>query len=364
MRIGITGSGQLGWMMILEGRKLGVEFNVAGESPNDPASRIADSFFPYTRMNDFVDSSDFVTFEFEHVPGDVIQYAMDQGKLFPSMESVVLKRDRSREKKFFTDHGIPTAKYYVSDDFTDAIEKSKAFSKSVVKQCFNGYDGKGQALVENGAVLSGSAEGKCIVEEFIDYDFEASIICYRDRHGRVGSFLPSLNFNSFGILLYNESPVNDYGMREISEKLLSSLNYVGVMGIEFFIRNEKAMVNEFSPRVHNSGHHTLMGSSVSQFEQHVRILSDLPTVNPVLYRPSGIVNIIGKMPTNIFDILKGKEAKPYIYGKAERRRRKIGHVNVTAETIDDLHSLIVEIKEGIYGKTLESNLSINPHSSS
>lgn len=349
MRVGITGSGQLGWMMILEGRKLGLEFNVAGPSDADPAARISDRYFDYAGWREFVDSSHVITYEFEHVPREILSYAETQGKLFPPLSAVDLKKDRSEEKRFYINNGIPTADYVVADNLQDAIHKSGRFRKAMVKQCVNGYDGKGQAVVENGRVLSGSAEGKCIVEEYIDYDFEASIISYRDMDGNMGAFQPSLNVNTRGMLLYNEAPSKDYGMKRIAEELMESLDYVGVMGVEFFVRNGEAMVNEFSPRVHNSGHHTLMGSSVSQFEQHVRILASIPTVIPVLYRPSGIVNIIGKIPANIYSLLSGMEAKPYIYGKEERRRRKLGHVNITSDTTGNLHDSIMRVKDGIYG---------------
>lgn len=356
MRIGIVGSGQLGWMMILEGRKFGLEFNVLGNSPNDPASRISDSYFGPGNHAEFLEKSDAVTYEFEHVDREVLRKAEQDGKLAPPLFAVDLKMDRSREKDFLDSSGIPTARYRVADSPEEAFETASGFDKAVIKQCFEGYDGKGQAVVESGNYLSNSGlKGKCVVEEFIDYDFEASIICYRDRHGNTGFYTPSLNYNSHGMLVYNECPIEEYNMKAIAGTLLNRLDYTGVMGIEFFIKNGRAMVNEISPRVHNSGHHTLMGTSVSQFEQHIRILADLPLSEPELYVPSGIVNLVGTIRVDsIRRILEMGDTKVYNYGKTERRRRKLGHINVTAKSPEELHSRIMKISRILYGNDMDS----------
>ncbi len=354
--IGIVGSGQLGWMMILEGRKLGLKFNVLGKAPGDPASRIADRYFSSGESEEFLKESDFVTYEFEHVDRNVLEQAEKEEKLAPPLLAVDLKMDRSREKDYLHSVGVPNARYRVAENPDEAFSIASDFEKAVIKQCFEGYDGKGQAVVSKGQFLTNSGiNGKCVVEEFIDYDFEASIICYRDRHGDIGFYTPSLNYNSHGMLVYNECPVHDYGMSSIATTLLTSLNYVGVMGIEFFIKDGKPLVNEISPRVHNSGHHTLMGSSISQFEQHIRIMADLPVSKPELYAPSGIVNLVGSVKDQLVEkILQMGNTTAYIYGKSERRRRKLGHINVVAPTFEELHKKIAEIKEMLYGNNLDS----------
>lgn len=354
--VGIVGSGQLGWMMILEGRKLGLEFNVLGNSPSDPASRIADRFYTPDQYGEFIRDSDSITYEFEHVDRNILQMAESAGKLSPPLLAVDLKMDRSKEKDFLDSIGVPIAPYRVAENPDEAKSLASGFEKAMIKQCFEGYDGKGQAVVSDGRMVTSTGiKGKCIVEEFIDYDFEASIICYRNGNGETGYYAPSLNFNSHGMLVYNECPIADYGMPGIASTILSSLDYVGVMGIEFFIRDNTALVNEISPRVHNSGHHTLMGSSVSQFEQHVRILADMPVNPPVLYTPSGIVNVVGSVDhAKITEIMRRENTKPYIYGKSERRRRKLGHINVTAENTEKLHAEIAEIRDMLYGNDLDS----------
>lgn len=353
--LGIVGSGQLGWMMIMEGRKLGIHFNVLGNSQYDPASRIADQYFGPEEYRDFLAKSDFVTYEFEHVDRNILKEAEIQGKLFPSLFAVDLKKDRSREKEFLSSIGVPEARFRIASDFDEAVSFAEEFPKAVIKQCFEGYDGKGQAVVENGQVISNSeVKGKCVVEEFIDYEFEASIICYRSKKGETGMYTPSMNFNSHGMLVLNEAPIEDYGMSDNALKILSALDYIGIMGIEFFIKDGKAMVNEISPRVHNSGHHTLMGTSTSQFEQHVRLVTGLPVSEPVLYTPSGIVNLVGSIDdSKIRKILEIDGTTAYIYGKSQRRRRKLGHINVTGDTKELLHSRIEEIKNMLYGRELD-----------
>lgn len=354
--IGIVGSGQLGWMMILEGRKLGLEFNVLGISPTDPASRIADRYFGPNEPDEFLDSSEFVTYEFEHVDRNVLNRAEENGKLVPPLSAVDLKMDRSVEKEFLKSIGVPNARYRIAQSPEEAVSLSAEFEKAMIKKCFEGYDGKGQAVVSNGQYVTNTGiSGKCVVEEFIDYDYEASIICYRDRHGSTGFYTPSLNFNSHGMLVYNECPVDDQGMAQIASRILNSLDYVGVMGIEFFMKDGKPLVNEISPRVHNSGHHTLMGSSISQFEQHVRIIADLHAPKPDLYVPSGIVNMVGTVPgDSIRKILEMGGTTAYVYGKTERRRRKLGHINITASTSGELHERVEKVVKMLYGNDLDT----------
>ena len=158
-----------------------------------------------------------------------------------------------------------------------------------------------------------------------------------------------------GILINSFAPSEDNGMFEISRKLVQSLNYTGVMGIEFFIVDGKPFINEFAPRVHNTGHHTLMGSSISQFEQHIRAISGLPVGTPELLRPSGIVNIIGTELNNIrkISILKVGGTQIYWYGKGEvRRKRKMGHVNCISDSREGMSVKLGQVMAIVYGNDL------------
>ncbi len=357
MDIGIIGSGQLGWMMILEGRKLKNRYFVLDRKSTGPASAISDGYFPLDRYREFVDKCDVVTYEFEHVSSEALEYAEQKGKLFPSVKPVMLKKDRSREKDFLRENGFPVARYETSENLEELKRSRKSFGKCVIKSAGGGYDGKGQAFLKEGEPIPEStSEGKYVTEEFIDYEYEASVIASRDREGNFTNHPPSYNYNRSAILVSNAAPVEDHGMTAIAEKLMKELDYVGVMGIEFYISNGRPIINEFAPRVHNTGHHTLHGSSISQFEQHIRAITGLPVPSPELFVPSGIINILGLEPDreSISRILSIPGTRYYWYAKdGVRRKRKVGHVNVTGETFEDVKEKIGQVSGIMYGDRLD-----------
>lgn len=358
--IGIMGSGQLGWMMILEGRKLKNRYFVLDRDNGGPAAKVADGFFELSDYREFVDRCDVITYEFEHVSQKGLEYAESKGKLFPSLYPVELKRDRSLEKDFLRENGFPLADYRTADDLESLRRQRDSFGKCVIKAVSGGYDGKGQYFLEDGEPLpEDMPEAKYVIEKFIEFDYEASIIASRDIHGNFTSHVPSYNLNRSGILISNAAPIEDHGMVEIARRLMKKLEYVGVMGIEFYIKDGKPLINEFAPRVHNTGHHTLHGSSISQFEQHVRAITGLPIPEPELFVPSGILNIIGTEPGNdqVNNILKIGGTRYYWYGKnGVRRKRKVGHVNVTAESYGELKKRLDEVSGVIYGESLQDYL--------
>lgn len=352
MRLGIIGAGQLGLMMVLEGKKLGIEFNVIDSSRDGPAQRIADHVFVYDEYREFVDSSDFVTYEFEHVDGRVLEYANSVNKLRPGMLPVELKRDRSKEKLFLKERKLPVGTFKVAEDADTALKYASEFGNAVIKSAQGGYDGKGQYFIKDANIPDSIPDGKYVVEAFVKFDYEASIIAARSESGETRFFDPSLNVNKYGMLYYNIAPTDDSGMRSITEKLMDELSYIGVIGVEFFIVNGEPLINEFAPRVHNTGHHTLLGSSVSQFEQHLRAVCDYPLGNSVLYRPSGILNIIGTEPDrdSVNKLLEIPETQYFWYGKnGVRKRRKVGHVNLAAPTFEKVQSKIRDAEKIIYG---------------
>ncbi len=350
MRIGILGSGQLGWMLILEGRKFGYEFNVLDES-RGPAARIADSFYPVSEFRKFVDKCDYVTFEFENVPVEALEYAQSQDKLRPGLDSIVIKKRRSLEKKFLKDNGFKIADYTITDNFEDAVDQAAKFGNAIIKTSESGYDGKGQLHVVDGNYSGDKLEGQeFVVEKFVKFQYESSIMISRDIEGNVASFPPSFNFNYMGKLRHSNSPLEAGQMSEIGSRLVSRLNYVGTMGIEFFFDGRDYLINEFAPRVHNGGHHTLMGFSISQFAQHVLAVSGRNVLQPRQFTPSGIVNIVGREIDDQLTtaLLANEETILYNYGKTPRKGRKLGHVNITDKTIEGLRSRISKVEEIIY----------------
>ncbi len=332
-----------------------MEFYVIDDNKG-PSSEIADKFYDVSEYKDFVDACDYVTYEFEHISSDILHYADNQGKLRPSLKAVELKKDRSLEKKFLHEHNFPIAYYEYADTYKEAFNKAKSFHKAVIKSCKGGYDGKNQYYINEDTKYENHRDMPYVIEEFIEYDYEASIIAVRDINGKFYNFEPSFNYNKNGILIYNISPIkNTLEMIDIAKRLMESLDYIGVMGIEYYVKNGNVIINEYAPRVHNTGHHTLTGSSISQFEEHIMAVSGMDAVRPDLFVPSGIVNIIGTgIDKKIHRIMELGNTNIYWYHKNEvRRKRKMGHVNVYGNTYNEVKEKINNILEILYGDKLE-----------
>ncbi|EZQ04736.1 phosphoribosylaminoimidazole carboxylase [Candidatus Acidianus copahuensis] len=354
IKIGILGGGQLGRMMIIEGRNFPILFYVLGNK-DEPACQVADFCFSEEEYKKMIDEVDVVTFEFEHVNDMALQYAEDREKLLPRINSVELKRERWKEKKYLKDHGFPVPRFEIAEGGEEALKilKESFNNIGVIKQSTNGYDGKGQYFIKgNPQDYSFLKENNCkfVVEEYVNFDFETSIIAVRKRRDFV-AYTPTFNYNENGILIYNYGPYYDDRLEDIAKKLTESLNYVGTIGIEFFIRNNEILINEFAPRVHNTGHYTLDGTFTSQFEQHIRAITDLPLGDTSLLTPSGMVNVIGKSNVPLEALRLGKL---YWYGKNEvRKRRKMGHINVRGEDLGDVREKIDNLLKLIYPQGLD-----------
>ncbi|QIW23666.1 5-(carboxyamino)imidazole ribonucleotide synthase [Sulfolobus sp. S-194] len=355
IKIGILGGGQLGWMMILEGRKYPFTFYVMDE-PNAPACRIVDKCFTLDEYKKMIDEADIVTFEFEHVKEEALQYAEDQGKLLPKLNTVELKRERWKEKTYYREHNLPTPRFYVANDGEEALRilKDQFNNVGVLKQSRGGYDGKGQYFIKGDVEkyeFIKDMKCKFVVEEFVNFNYEASIIAVRDQKGNFKAYPPTFNYNEKGILVYNYGPLNDNRFAEIAKRLMNSLDYVGTIGIEFFVRDGEILINEFAPRVHNTGHYTLDAAFVSQFEQHLRAISGLELGSTELLSYGGMVNILGtdNVPLEVL-----KYGKVYWYGKKEvRKRRKLGHVNVVGSNLEDVKQKVDIIMKLIYPQGLD-----------
>jgi 5-(carboxyamino)imidazole ribonucleotide synthase len=353
LKIGILGAGQLGWMLILEGKKYPFSFFVLGDK-EDPASKIADKFYTPEDYLEMIDSCDIVTYEFEHVYEKALIYADEKRKLLPNYSAVELKIERHKEKEFYKKHGLPTPNFFIAENGNDALNilKKEFNNIGVIKKSRGGYDGKGQYFIKNDLKefeFIKEINETFVVEEFIQFDYEASIVATSDGH-RIKCYEPTYNYNEKGILVYNYGPLENqkvkFKMREIAEKLARILNYVGTFAIEFFVKDDNVLINEFAPRVHNTGHFTLDAAYVSQFEQHIRAITNLELAEAKILKPSGMVNILGinKIPEEVL-----KYGKMYWYGKEEvRKRRKMGHVNVVGDSIDEVKMKIEKIMKIIY----------------
>ena len=357
MNIGILGGGQLGWMTILEGRKLGFRFFVLDRNPRSPASKVADGWFPPEEVDRFLKLCDVITYEFEHIE-DQILYKLE-GKVRPGVDVLRIKKSRKEEKILLSRLAYPVPRFKVCDlDGLEEAVRSVGFP-AVVKAEKLGYDGKGQYRVfgpedlEN--VRENHSEGESfVVEEMVKFRAELSAIGARDRKGRIKVFPLTQNVHDEGILIYNWTPQRSIAEKEavgIVSELMEDLSIVGLLAVEFFLtENDRLLVNEFAPRPHNTGHYTLDGAYTSQFENLLRAITDLPLGSTKLKVPSGMVNILGLSLEDIEPehILSVEGTKLYWYGKEKRERRKMGHVNLVAKDHETLMVWLREVLKRVY----------------
>ncbi len=355
MRVGLLGGGQLGWMTILEGRKLGFEFFVLDPNPKASASKIADWWFPPDRVEEFIRVCDVITYEFEHINQEVLDKVYDLTT--PSLNVLEIKRSRIREKEFYRVRGYPTADFSTAS-WIDLRKKVKDFGlPCVVKSEGLGYDGKGQYRVyyleDVDKILKNHSEGeKFLVEKLVDFSFEFSLIGVRDKRGNSKLYPLTINHHEGGILIYNQT--RNFSIREAEEIVLSLMedfNLVGLMAVEFFYTwDGRVFINEFAPRPHNTGHYSLDGCYTSQFENLLRAICGLPLGSTKLKTPTGMVNILGLSLENmdLYSLLSMEGTKLYWYGKEKKPRRKMGHINVLASTEQEIEEKLEKIVNTLY----------------
>lgn len=357
MKVGILGGGQLGWMTVLEGRKLGHEFYVLDKSPNSPAVRVADGWYPPNRAREFSDRCDVITYEFEHIDENVLS---SLGKdTTPPLEVLRLKKSRILEKRFLLYHGYPVAPFEVLR--TRELTQLEFRKTLVAKAQSLGYDGKGQYVIESPEDLKPLLENhgpdeEFLVEEFVDFSAEVSLIGVRDYEGRVEMYPVSFNYHREGILLYNYAPYDtplESRLKDIVSRLMEDLKVVGLLAVEFFITKEgEPLVNEFAPRPHNTGHYTLDGAYTSQFENLLRAITGLPLGSTDLKLPTGMVNLLGVSleDFDVKELLSLPGVKLYWYGKEKRPKRKLGHVNVCGKSVEEVKEKMEVVLKSIYGE--------------
>jgi len=323
--IGILGGGQLGKMLSIAANKLGFDCHIFDPDINSPAKSISkyQTTSEYTdkkELKAFVKNCNIITYEFENIPKETVQYIEKFCTIYPKVNALKVSQDRESEKEFFQNLNLNVVPYNLIKNKND-FKKVDIEFPAILKTCRNGYDGKGQITVNKEIELNEAFKKlnyvNCILEEKINFDKEISIIISRDIEGNVVCYEPGENEHSSGILKKTTVPANiTSDMKHqailIAGKLVNSLNYVGVMGIEFFIKNKQLLINEIAPRVHNTGHWTQDGCLIDQFEQHIRCISNLPIGDGKRYANVEMINLIGN---EVKSISKFKNNAIYIYGK-------------------------------------------------
>ncbi|MCH9026541.1 MAG: 5-(carboxyamino)imidazole ribonucleotide synthase [Proteobacteria bacterium] len=354
MKIGILGGGQLARMLALAGYPLGLEFVFLCPSADACATPMGEhlcaAFDDKAALKRLAEKADTITYEFENVPAGSVEYLNGKLPVYPPPLALATARDRLNEKTLFNELGIDTAIFIPVDSLDDLQQAvAKTGLPAILKTRTLGYDGKGQQLLRDPAELRAVWEGlngvAAILEEFVLFSREISIIAVRSVSGEMAFYPLTENRHEAGILRLSTS-LQDDPMQELAEdyatRLLEHLDYVGVLAIEFFELDGRLLVNEMAPRVHNSGHWTIEGTVTSQFENHLRAILDLPLGSTAPTARSALVNLIGELP-DIAAVLAIPGAHLHLYSKQPQPGRKLGHITVCAENDDGLKRLLAAL---------------------
>ncbi len=345
--IGILGGGQLGRMLAMAAARLGLRAHVFEPAAVPPAGEVAGmtctaEYCDRAALSAFASSVDVVTYEFENVPAEALDLIEATVPVRPNRRALAVSQDRLKEKRFLNGIGLATAPFHPVDSASPnaASVLNRAMEAAglpaILKTRRLGYDGKGQVRIEDtgwGAdAIASMAGAEAILEGFVAFEREISVIAARGADGRIACFEPGENVHREGILRTTSVPARiDRGTREsafeIAAVILNALDYCGVIGVELFDTADGLVVNEFAPRVHNSGHWTEAGAVIDQFEQHVRAVAGWPLVDPIRHSDVEMTNLIGEDVADVPAIAREDGARLHLYGKAETREgRKMGHV--------------------------------------
>lgn len=356
MIVGLLGAGQLARMMALAGIPLGLEFVFLDPAEEACANKLGEHL--HGAYNDpqllavLAERADVVTYEFENVPADVAEFLAARTTVFPPAQALAVAQDRLIEKNFLNDLGIPTPSYVALDSFEQLEQAMQTMAYPVVlKSRTQGYDGKGQALIYSASDLPAAwalLDGvPAIVEAFVSFKREVSIIAVRTRQGDMAFYPLSENHHRGGILRVSECKTNDPMQQQAESyisRLMDALNYVGVLALELFEVGDQLIANEFAPRVHNSGHWTIEGAQTSQFENHLRAILQLPLGVTDAVGKAAMVNFIGGLPPTE-RLLTIPNVHLHLYDKEPRKGRKVAHATVRTSYDSVLTETIAQLSQ-------------------
>ena len=340
--IGILGGGQLGRMLALAAARLGLKTHIYSDEDNAPAFQVS-AFRTHAQYDNeaalaaFAGACDAVTFEFENVPSATAEFLADHVAVNPSPKALAVCQDRLAEKNFVASLGLKTPLFASVASMSDAAGAiAKVGTPAILKTCRLGYDGKGQAKVASaediGTALAAFKGAASILESFVDFSFEASVVAARGADGTFAAYDPPENAHENHILKRSTVPsrlsaAQVAEAKAIARKIADAFDYVGVFAVELFVgRDGSLLVNEIAPRVHNSGHWTIEACIVSQFEQHIRAVAGWPLGDGSRHSDAVMENLIGA-EANEWKALSARGGALHLYGKSEARAgRKMGHI--------------------------------------
>ncbi|ACU91158.1 5-(carboxyamino)imidazole ribonucleotide synthase [Desulfomicrobium baculatum] len=339
MIIGVLGGGQLARMLAMAGLPLGFDFVFYDPAPDPCAAPLGKhmrgEYSDRIMLSRFAQRVDLVTYEFENVPAECIEFLSQITPVHPGAQALACAGDRLREKSVFQELGIPAPAFRAVDSLP---ELNAAIGEiglpAVLKTRTLGYDGKGQFILRSRddvgrawVMLGGFS---LVLESLVAFDREISVLGVRSQAGEILYYPLSENVHHEGVLRFSKSSPQDPEQKaaeELAGKLLRHLDYVGVLALELFQVGSTLLANEIAPRVHNSGHWTIEGAMTSQFENHLRAITGLPLGKTSVTGHSAVVNFIGRQP-DLVALLGLRGLHVHLYGKAERPGRKVGHATL------------------------------------
>lgn len=359
--IGIIGGGQLGRMMALSAKEMGYKIAVLDPTPNSPCGQIADfeitaEYSDLNAISQLAEFSDVITYEFENIDVKALQYLEGNSYLPQGSELLKLTRNRLTEKTAIQNLGIQVAPFRLVENESQFFEAISVIGlPAVLKTTTGGYDGKGQVVIKSEAAFEEAlgliAKQQCILEGWVPFEKELSIIVARNLNGDVNTFPIAENVHFNQILHTSSVPANitqsvKSTVDQYAEKIASSFHLVGVLAIELFVTNDgQVFVNELAPRPHNSGHYSMNAGETSQFNQHVRAICNLPLGSTELLKPVVMVNILGEHVEEVLKVMKQDGTlKVHLYGKEESKKgRKMGHINIMAASTEEAMKKVEEL---------------------
>ncbi|PWK19232.1 5-(carboxyamino)imidazole ribonucleotide synthase [Xanthomarina spongicola] len=371
-KLGILGGGQLGKMLLYDTRKFDIYTSVLDASIDAPCKVACNEFhlgdlMDYDAVYNFGKHVDVLTFEIENVNTDALEALEKEGvKVYPSSKTLRVIQNKAKQKLFYRDHDIPTAdfsRFAYSSEILDAIHNGGLEFPFVWKSAQFGYDGTGVKIIRTEADLEGLPNVECIAEDMIPFKNELAVIVARNNQGEVSTypvvemeFHPEANQVEYVICPARIDEKVAKKAIDVALKVSKAFNHVGLLAVEMFqTKEDNILVNEVAPRPHNSGHHTIESSYTSQFEQHLRAILNLP-LGKTDSKVGGImVNLVGAegytgnvIYQNIEDIMKMPGVTPHIYGKKQTRPfRKMGHVTIVNEDLNEARKIAEEVKNTI-----------------
>ncbi len=372
--IGILGSGQLGRMMAIAAKHMGYRVHIFSPNHDSPAGQVADleiqaNFDDPTIVESFAKRVDVVTIETENIPVKTLEVASQFVPAYPGQKTLQVCQHRGLEKQFLLDCQIPTVRFRRIQSLAELQSACRELRPGVLKTATGGYDGKGQALVRSATDIEPAsqllAHGEVILEEWIEFDYEFSIVGARNAHGQCLAYPPIRNEHENGILDVSVTPAGlpDEAATKATQmvyQIMETLETVGVLTVEFFFRDGEVLVNEIAPRPHNSGHLTIEGHITNQFEQHIRAVCGLTSGSTRLLKPVAMANILGDLWSNgepKWQLgLMLPNTKLHLYGKSTAEiGRKMGHLTSIADSPEQAREHVLAAR-----KMIENGLATQP----